>query len=203
MVTTTLLSMTEAAEMVGLTRPTFYRKIKELSVSTVTEDGKRKVDVSELQEIPNVHLLGRKSYETLPAYCAAFDAGLMLFSRTVMTKNVNPIKMMEYLAAGLPVVSTPLPEAERYQGPITIAETAEDFARACDQAVCTKSPNRRQSISQLVTDETWQSKVEFLSEAIVNRLKLTGRTMSKPARIVAASPIITSGWRRRRKPIRH
>lgn len=164
--------------------------------------GEHKVDVSELQEIPNVHLLGRKSYENLPAYCAAFDAGLMLFSRTAMTKNINPIKMMEYLAAGLPVVSTPLPEAERYQGPITIAETAEDFARACDQAVHSNDPNRRQSISQLVTEETWLSKVEFLSDTIVDRLKLPGRTMSQPARIVAASPMITSGWRRRRKSIR-
>lgn len=161
--------------------------------------GEHKVDVTELQEIPNVYLLGRKSYETLPAYCAAFDAGLMLFSRTTMTKNVNPIKMMEYLAAGLPVVSTPLPEARRYQGPITIAETADDFAIACDQVVHEKNPNRCQSISQLVSEETWQSKVEFLNETIMERLKLPGRTMSKPARIISASPIVTSGWRRRRK----
>lgn len=164
--------------------------------------GEHKVDVSELRDLPNVYLLGRRPYETLPAYCAAFHAGLMLFARTAMTKNVNPIKMHEYLAAGLPIISTPLPEARRYSGPITIAETAECFAQACDRVGTCNDPAQRRAISRLVAHETWRSKVESLSDTLMQRLKLPGRTVSMPARIVSASPVVTAGWRRRRITIR-
>ena len=139
------------------------------------------VNVPVLKRLPNVFLLGRRSYQHLPAYCAAFDAGLMPFTRSAMTRNVNPIKMHEYLAAGLPVISTSLPEAERFPGPITIADTAEGFAEACDQVLAAAHPGRRRAISKIVERESWRSKVEYLSELILNRLRGPIRTASMPA----------------------
>lgn len=134
------------------------------------------VDVTQLRRLPNVHLIGRRCYDNLPAYCAAFEAGLMPFKRSVMVQNVNPIKMYEYLAAGLPVISTPLPEAERFQGPITIAADAQAFAEACDRVLETRYPGRRKAISTIVENESWHSKVERISDVILQRLHSPEKT---------------------------
>ena len=128
--------------------------------------GDCKVDVSELAALPNVHLLGRRPYDSLPAYCAAFDAGLLLFSQNEMTRHVNPVKMYEYLAAGLPVVSTPLPEARRFEGPIVMAEGAQEFAKACD-FVLDRDCHNRASISECVRNETWSATVQRLCEVVM------------------------------------
>ena len=93
-------------------------------------------------------------------------AGLMPFAQGPMTRHVNPIKLYEYLAAGLPVVSTPLPEAERFLGPVQIAATASQFAAACDSALARGDPEMRRTISGVVKNESWTSKVELISEWI-------------------------------------
>ena len=127
-------------------------------------------DVSALKGLPNVHLLGRRPNADLPSYCAAFAAGLIPFKRTALTRSVNPIKMYEYLAAGLPVVSTSLPEVRRFDGPITTADVPESFAAACDRILATNYPGRRETISKVVERESWHSKVEQLSAIIQNRV---------------------------------
>jgi len=78
--------------------------------------------------------------------------------------------MHEYLAAGLPVISTSLPEARRYAGPIVIADTAEDFAAACDRVLADEAPGRRAAISAAMKNDTWASRVEVLSDAIKARV---------------------------------
>lgn len=130
--------------------------------------GESKVDVSALRRQTNVTMLGRRPYETLPAYGAAFGAGLLPFTRCTMTRSINPIKMYEYLAAGLPVVSTSLPEAARFQGPIQFADTPESFAAACDQALSSASNGLRESIAALVSGEDWSAKVEQLSDWVMD-----------------------------------
>jgi len=133
--------------------------------------GECKVNVSRLRALGNVYLLGRRPYAALPAYCAGFDAGLLLFRRTEMTRHVNPIKMLEYLAAGLPVVSAPLPEAERYAGPIQFADTPQRFAEACDRALLQGKATHRAQISRQVSGETWHSRAEELSEIVTRRAR--------------------------------
>jgi glycosyltransferase involved in cell wall biosynthesis len=142
--------------------------------------GDCKSDVSELQALENVYLLGRRPYEELPAYCAAFDAGMLLFTRNAMTRSVNPVKMYEYLAAGLRVISTPLPEARRFEGPIILTDTAEAFADACDQVLAERRSNDTMRISGLVQGETWASKVEYLSKIVKARTDPQLRVVSVP-----------------------
>lgn len=146
--------------------------------------GECKCDVSDLRQCDNVMLLGRRPYESLPAYCAAFDAALLPFTDCPMTRNVNPVKMYEYLAAGLPIVSTPLPEAERFGAAIAIADTAERFAKACDDTLSAAHPRRRAEISRMVEHESWESKVEFLSAAIKkgDSLRESPSPASQPSR---------------------
>ena len=82
------------------------------STGSLVALGKATTDVSALERLPNVHLLGRKPYGALPAYCKGFDVALMPFRVNELTMNANPLKAREYLAAGLPVVSTAIPEVE-------------------------------------------------------------------------------------------
>jgi glycosyltransferase involved in cell wall biosynthesis len=130
--------------------------------------GDHRVRVDSLRAVPNVHLLGRRPYSELPAYCAAFRAALMPFRLTKMTQAVNPIKMHEYLAAGLPVVGTSIPEARRHEGLVTIADTAEQFALACDGAL--RSTDDRADISHSVANQTWEARVETLSRIVMTHV---------------------------------
>ncbi|HEX6622975.1 MAG TPA: glycosyltransferase, partial [Pyrinomonadaceae bacterium] len=88
--------------------------------------GKATTDISVLERLPNAHLLGRKTYESLPAYCKGFDVALMPFRINELTLNANPLKVREYLAAGLPVVSTAIPEVE-ILGQCRIGRDRESF----------------------------------------------------------------------------
>ncbi|MGB0717373.1 MAG: glycosyltransferase [Phycisphaerae bacterium] len=129
--------------------------------------GEAKVDLHALEELDNVHLLGRKPYEELPAYCAGFDAAMMLFRQNSMTENVNPIKMQEYLAAGLPIVSTPLPEASGFSPYIVMAANADAYAAACDQVLVTWMKKDRPTISDTMRGNGWNARIERISKAML------------------------------------
>jgi glycosyltransferase involved in cell wall biosynthesis len=135
--------------------------------------GKSLVDLSSIERLPNVKLLGRKPYETLPAYLKGFDVGIIPFKLNELTRNVNPIKLREYLSAGLPVVSSDIPEVARYvkhSGKLAdacyVATTHEDFDASVEHALNTNSPAARAARSEAMLDETWERKVAILGEHI-------------------------------------
>lgn len=118
--------------------------------------GKVTTDVSALQRLPNVRLLGRKPYGDLPAYCKGFDVALMPFRINELTLNANPLKVREYLAAGLPVVSTPIPEVE-VLGQCHIAANADGFEREIRAALADPGPSTERS--EAVRHESWEAKL--------------------------------------------
>ncbi len=133
--------------------------------------GDVQTDVSALRGLANVHFLGRRPYDQLPAYCAAFDAALLPFRVNGMTRNINPIKLREYLAAGLPVVSTQLPEAAIYQPDVLIADDAVSFSHLCDQAANMSSPDARRRRSARLAGESWNAVVERLTGIVTDTLE--------------------------------
>lgn len=143
---------------------------------TVVIIGKANVDVSRLAAYPNIKLLGRKPYAELPRYCKAFSVGLMPFALNELTRNVNPIKMREYLSAGLPVVSTNLPEVAAVPEWCAIAHDQEGFLAACDEAIRTDSPGRRLQRSEAMKRETWEEKVKELG---VHVMRVKARKAAK------------------------
>lgn len=122
--------------------------------------GKAAVDVSSLRRFPNVHLLGRRPYAELPRYAKAFDVAVCPFVENELTRNINPIKLREYLSAGLPVVATGIPEAAAYDGACQLVHGPEQFLAACDLALRTDSAERRRERSEGMRAETWERKAE-------------------------------------------
>jgi glycosyltransferase involved in cell wall biosynthesis len=119
--------------------------------------GKVTMDVSALTREPNVHLLGRKPYSSLPGYCKGFDVAVIPFPVTEVTANANPLKAREYLAAGLPVVSTPIPEVE-VLGHCLIGRTPEGFVTRLREALASPGPDPARS--RLMQSESWAARIE-------------------------------------------
>jgi peptidoglycan/xylan/chitin deacetylase (PgdA/CDA1 family) len=113
-------------------------------------------DLSVLKGLGNVHLLGRKPHSELPNYCKAFSVGIIPYIINARVLHVNPLKMREYLSAGLPVVSTPLPELEDYRRYCAIAGTPEEFEHAIQQALREDSTESRRERSEAMRLETWE-----------------------------------------------
>ncbi len=124
--------------------------------------GDSTVDLTPYRPLANMHFLGPKPYADLPAYCRGFDVGLIPFKLNALTRAVNPIKLREYLAAGLPVVSTPLPEVERYAQWVSLATGPDAFTAAVESALST--PAARAARSAAMRSETWQEKVKRIRE---------------------------------------
>jgi glycosyltransferase involved in cell wall biosynthesis len=127
--------------------------------------GKATTDVSRLESLPNVHLLGRKPYEDLPSYCKGFDVALMPFRINQLTLNSNPLKVREYLAAGLPVISTPIPEVE-VLGQCRIAATPEDFVQEITQALADPGPSLQRS--EAIQHESWEARLHEIDDHLAS-----------------------------------
>jgi glycosyltransferase involved in cell wall biosynthesis len=132
--------------------------------------GKSSTDTSAIDQVRNIHRIGARHYDDLPAYAKAFDVAILPFAVNELTLAANPLKLREYLAAGLPVVSTALPEAERLKGFVRIGRTRTEFLAHLDDIVQSGKTGPQESVSLEMEGESWDSKVEQLSR-IVNRLK--------------------------------
>lgn len=128
-------------------------------------------DLSAYRQLPNIHFLGRKPYDVLPAYCKAFDVGLIPFKINDLTVAVNPIKLREYLAAGLPVVSTPLPEVALYDRWVEIAGDSQSFREAIERVLTSCGDHGLAAQrSRAMAQETWHSKVEILQQQLLQAM---------------------------------
>ena len=97
-----------------------------------------KISHEDLPKRPNIHYLGAKTYEQLPAYLSGWDVALMPFAMNESTQFISPTKTPEYLAGGVPVVSTPIRDVVRHYGQlegVKIAATPEEFVAACEDAL--------------------------------------------------------------------
>jgi glycosyltransferase involved in cell wall biosynthesis len=135
--------------------------------------GKVTMDVTALERFPNVHFLGRKPYATLPSYCKGFDVALIPFPVSEVTLNANPLKAREYLAAGLPVVSTPIPEVE-ILGECLIGSTPSEFTDHIETALASPGPCIRRSES--MRQQSWQARLGEIED----HLRIALGTGSQP-----------------------
>lgn len=119
-----------------------------------------KIEPSELPGGPNIHYLGPKSYNELPAYLAGWDVALLLFARNDATRFISPTKTPEYLAAGKPVVSTSITDVVTPYGDlglVRIANTVSDFVAACDAALSEAGGVRQRKADVFVHSMSWDA----------------------------------------------
>jgi UDP-galactopyranose mutase len=119
-----------------------------------------KIEAAELPRRPNIHYLGNKRYEELPAYLGGWDVALMPFAINDSTKFISPTKTPEYLAGGRPVVSTAITDVGRHYGELEgvfIADGPKEFIRGCELALALKDGDGawRDEVDLLLANLSW------------------------------------------------
>ena len=119
-------------------------------------------DLGALAARPNVHLLGRIPYVRLPAVLKGCAVGLVPFVIDEYTRHIDPVKLREYLSAGLPVVTTALPEVAAIDPSCRIVRGVDELVAAVDAALRDSSPEARMHRSMAMARQTWEARVEAL-----------------------------------------
>jgi glycosyltransferase involved in cell wall biosynthesis len=127
--------------------------------------GDPRADVSALAAEPNIHLLGARSYEQLPSVLRTANVGLIPYARNTLTNSIFPMKVYEYLAAGLPVVATPLPALAEV-AEIATAPDAHGIAGLLEEALAHDTPRRREQRSRAAQDHSWKRRIEEIAIAL-------------------------------------
>ena len=133
-----------------------------------------KVSPDELPQAKNIHWLGQRSYDELPAYVKGFDVCLMPFAMNEATEFINPTKTLEYMAAGKPVVSTAVADVMRNFGSIvSVAKTRDEFiARVARDAAAPDTELLKRGI-QMASRASWENIIQEMSELIHGAAQVT------------------------------
>ena len=142
--------------------------------------GPEQCDMSKLKAQPNIHLLGSRNYDELPRYIKCFDVGLIPYVLSEYALNVYPTKLNEYLAMGLPVVATNLPEVrkfnEDFNDVVSIADDSASFASQIQESLANNTPAQVQRRIEVASQNSWQARLEHMSTLITTAItvKLAG-----------------------------
>jgi glycosyltransferase involved in cell wall biosynthesis len=131
--------------------------------------GASRVPLDSLAEMANVRILGRKPFRELPGYLQSFAVALVPFVMNDLTRAVNPIKLREYLSAGVPVVTTALPELLPFRGEpgVDVADNAAAFVAAVGRRLATPtSHDARLALSDQMRSESWEGRLESMLEQL-------------------------------------
>jgi glycosyltransferase involved in cell wall biosynthesis len=120
----------------------------------------RGLDVGSLEALQNVHFLGSADLDRLPEFLNPMDVCTVPFLVDEHTRTMNPLKILEYLAAGKPVVTTPLPAVRAYDPHVDIAGGAAEFAAAIELALAEDSLARRRARAEFAGEHSWESRLE-------------------------------------------
>lgn len=145
-----------------------------------------KIDPATLPHRNNIHYLGMKKYEELPAYLSGWDVALLPFARNESTKFISPTKTPEYLAAGRPVVSTSVRDVVRPYGEqelVQIADRPDDFVRAIERALAAPPVGWRERVDRFLADMSWDrtwAEMSSLIEGVAGASALREAVTSLP-----------------------
>ena len=129
--------------------------------------GKAKIDLSMLQNRENVKLLGSKPYSDIPNYIKNADLAIIPFINNDFTDRINPIKLFEYFACGVPVVCSNMLEVRRLNSPAKVATNREDFIRKVKDILENCRENDDEFIN-FAKKNSWSSRYEYIQKIISN-----------------------------------
>jgi len=134
-----------------------------------------KIDPGALPRRPNIHYFGQRSYDELPAYLVGWDVCLLPFAHNDSTRFISPTKTLEYMAAELPIVSTPITDvAQPYGDIVYLGATPAEFLAACEAALTSddEERNRRATLMRKVLSGTsWAVTVAAMEELLDEALR--------------------------------
>lgn len=137
--------------------------------------GPLQTDIAAVQGLSNLHLMGKRAHDEIPRYIKGFDVGIVPYVSTEYTANVYPTKLNEYLAMGIPVVATDLPEIRRFNaehGPsVAVAGDVDQFVAAVTDALRPVGEDERQRRIEVAGANSWDSRIGHMSALIEERLE--------------------------------
>ena len=139
-----------------------------------------KIDPAILPKNKNIHYLGSKSYEELPGYLAGWDIAMIPFLLNESTRFISPTKTPEYLAAGIPVVSTPIRDVVNPYGKrnlVSIVSDAKELVAAAEQALAAPKVEWLADVDAFLAKRSWDQTASDMMELI---RKAMGRKVSVP-----------------------
>jgi len=123
-------------------------------------------ELGRLRSCPNIHFLGSRPEPELPRYLRCFSAGIIPYVVSPATRTVHPVKTYEYLAAGIPVVSTRLPELEHMRGMIELAAGPDEFIISLEKVLREDTPKLHQKRSRFARENSWESRMQTIERII-------------------------------------
>ncbi|MFN0112773.1 MAG: glycosyltransferase, partial [Blastocatellia bacterium] len=124
------------------------------------------VDVSRLQSLPNVKLLGQQPYETMPQYLHHFEVCVIPFKINPITEATDPVKLYEYWSGGKPIVATKMSELQQYSDDVYLADDADDFVAKLDAALAESDPQLAERRRALARQHTWKNRYDRIAEGL-------------------------------------
>lgn len=123
------------------------------------------VSIEKLKSIPNIHFLGRKKYEQLPAYAHRFNVGTVPFLINEMMDCVSPIKFYEYCAYGIPTITSYMPEMEGYACDfVACYRTADEYLQLLDRFLTEKVQSQAKELApKLALENTWHNRTDMMA----------------------------------------
>lgn len=130
-------------------------------------------DTSLIENLPNVHLLGPKPYEILPNYLRGFDVCIIPYERSEITINANPLKLLEYMASGKPVITTDLPSVHTYAEGLTITKSTIEMETGIEKLLSGQADEVKSSQIRMARANSWTNraeKIERLFDEHIHRI---------------------------------
>ncbi len=142
-------------------------KKPEWSFVVIGEVFRDRVNISKLEQLPNFYFLGNKKFEELPAYQKAIDVCMIPYRVTEETMFISPLKLYEYMSAGKPIVSTPLPEVKEFNGIVKIANSAQDFINNISEFLNNDNSEIIKKSLEIANNNSWDNRVLQMSDIII------------------------------------
>ena len=150
-----------------------------------------KIDPANLPQAANIHYMGQRTYDELPKFLAGWDVCLLPFALNESTKFISPTKVLEYMAAELPSVSTPITDVKvPYSHVVEIAETADEFIAACERMLALDDAQKAdlaERMRKVVANTSWDKTANAMHQIIQST-----QPSNKAQRLNAANVDVTA-----------